>query len=216
MGGTLFGIGFAGTLALVIYASQVSLSDKGGSVWGAAWFMGFFAFAILVALIGVYFLVAVWSGLPTGATGIERAFQPRLVDTTAEAHVLVPPNYIVVKIGLRNAGRGNVDALVNVLVPDFISQIDRCDERGGIGYPLHMGGAAAHSSEALIRYQPNLGSIYWNGTIDFPGRIARIIYFRLEMPGMRHDFPLLLKITAPELDEQVEQRFHIHASALRP
>jgi hypothetical protein len=34
MSGTLFGIGVAGTLALVIYASEVSLSDRGGSVWG--------------------------------------------------------------------------------------------------------------------------------------------------------------------------------------
>jgi hypothetical protein len=166
MGGTLFGIGFGATLALLIYASGLSRSEKGGSAWGETWYIGFFAFAIVVALVGVYFLFAVWSGFQTGSTAIERAFQPRLVDTTAEAHLLVPPDYVAVKIGTINAGRGNVDeALVNVLVPEFITLIDRCDELGGRG---HMG-SFSHTTEALIPYQPNLGSIYWNGNVSFPG-----------------------------------------------
>jgi hypothetical protein len=215
IGGGLFGIGFAGTLALLIYASEVSLSDEGRSVWGEPWFLGFFAFAIFVGLMGAYFLAAVWSGWPTGSTAIERAFQPRLMDTTVEAYRLVHPHYVVVKIGTINAGRGNIDgALVNVLVPDFITEIDRCGEDGGTGHPHHLGGVD-HTSETLITYQPNRQSIYWNGNISFPGRIARIAYFRLKKPGMRHDFPLRLRIVSPELKEPFDQQFHIRASMLR-
>ena len=207
-GGALFGIGFAGTLALLIYASEVARSDTGGSVWADIWFLAFFAFAIAVGSLGVYLLAAVWFGWPTWTTAIERAFQPQLVDTTAVAHRLVHPNFVVVKIGTYNAGRGNVeDALVNVLVPDFITDIQRCDERGGIGHPLHMTIPGTHTSEGLIPYQPSVGSIYWDGRVSFPGRIALIAYFLLAMPGMRHDFPLRLKITAPELQEPVEQDF---------
>lgn len=215
-GGALFGIGFAGTLALLIYASEVGRSVTGGSVWGDKWFLGFFAFALAVGLIGVYLLAAVWFGFPTWTTAIERAFQPRLIDTNAEAHRLVHPDYVVVKIGTINAGRGNVTrAMVNVVVPDFITQIDRCGEDGGTGNPRHDG-ESAHTSEALIRYQPNRGSIFWNGYIDFPGRTARVTYFRLMMPGMRHDFPLRLRITSPELEEPIEEQFHIRASAQSP
>jgi hypothetical protein len=218
-GGGLFGIGFAVLVALLVYAAQLSRSTPPGSAWDEKWFLASFALALLSGGIGVYFLIAVWVGLPTWlptwTTAMEREFQPRLVDTSAEGHRLVPPEYIVVKIGTRNAGRGNVDkANVNVLVPDFITYIERCDERGGTDNPRYSGGGTDQTSEALIRYQPDVGSIYWNNTVSFPGRVAWVAYFLLRLPGTRHDFPLRLKITAPELEEESEQDFHIRTSDL--
>jgi hypothetical protein len=216
-GGGLFGIGFGGLIALLIYASQLSRSTPPSSAWDERWFLACFALALLSGGIGVYFLIAVWLGLPTWTTAIERTFQARLVDTNAEGHRLVPHNYIVVKIGTRNAGRGNVDkANVNVVVPDFITYIERCDERGGQGNPRYAGGGTDRTSEALIPYQPDLGSIYWNNTVSFPGRVAWVAYFLLDLPGTRHDFPLRLKITAPELEEPFEQDFQIRTSHLKP
>jgi hypothetical protein len=214
MGSALLGIGFAGMLALLIYASGADLSHEDASVWGEWWYRITFGVSVAMAAVGAYYLGAVWFGWPTWSTAIERALQPRLVNTTAEAHLLVHPDYVVVKIGSVNAGRGNIDgAMLNVLVPEFITEMERCDERGGTGHRDHMGGTS-HTPEALIPYQPNLGSIYWNGNLSYPGRFARIAFFRLRMPGLPHDFPLRLKVSAPELDEPVDEVFHIHVSNL--
>ncbi|MET1012027.1 MAG: hypothetical protein ABWY83_06575, partial [Actinomycetota bacterium] len=90
-----------------------------------------------------------------------------------------------------NPGRGNVDnASLNVVVPAFFTSIERCSHLGETGKEEHKG-AWDNTPEALIPYQPDLGSIYWSGGVSFSGRMSRIIYFRLtKEPGVFHNFPV--------------------------
>lgn len=186
----------------------------GGSVWGEFWLWFLLALPIVLAVVGAYYLVAVWwSRLPTGTTAIERVFQPRLVNVVAEA-TLYGGEDIVFKVGAFNAGRGNIDgAMLNVLVPEFATRMERCTENGFVGLDEHKGGVSG-TPEALISYRPTLGSIYWNGNLSFPGRMARVAYFRITKPGVPHDFPIRFKVIAPELDEPFDEVFCIRVSEL--
>jgi hypothetical protein len=163
--------------------------------------------AAVSALAGGYLILGVYRGWPLPTTATERLFRPSL--TSAAAHVIsVHGHKVVFQIGIENAGRGDVpNGLLNVVVPEFVSELHRCTESGRIGQPEHKG-AVSHTSEALLPDEPETHSIYWNGNVSYPGRMSRIIYFRATISPIR-DFPLRLKVIAPDLDEPFDERFFL-------
>jgi hypothetical protein len=206
MGGTLLGLGGAGMVALLIYAAE-RVANKDSSAWGLVWFLTVFAISALMAISGAYVLSAVYLlALPLPKTRSERKFRPNL--RFVEAHLVSLREIMVFQIGVQNAGRGNVpEALLNVVVPEFIAELHRCTEAGEIGRQEHRG-EYSHTPESLIPDQPDVRSIYWNGNVSFPGRTHRIVYLRATMNEVR-DFPVRLEITSPELDEPLEKHFEI-------
>lgn len=208
MGGTFLGLGGAGMVTLLIYAAQ-RMTDKQPSAWGLTWFLAVFAVAALMALGGAYVLAAVYVvELPLPLTRSERKFRPHLKDPVAQLVSVSQEIIVVFQIGLNNAGRGNVpEALLNVVVPEFIAELHRCTEMGEIGRPEHRG-SYSYTPESLLPDQPDLGSIYWNGNVSYPGRSHRVVYLRATMKE-RRDFPVRLEVTAPELDEPLKAHFEI-------
>jgi hypothetical protein len=132
IGGTLVGLGGAGMIALLIYAAEAGGGNQ-PSPWGQTWFQSIFSVSAFFAALGAYVLLSVWFPLPLWATRSEREFQPRLEGT--EAHVRKAyGNHVIFQIGTYNAGRGNVDgAIVNVIVPEFATELHRSTEDGEIG-----------------------------------------------------------------------------------
>jgi len=205
MGGTLAALGGAGVVALLIYWADGRV-DHQPSAWGQGWFQGVFAFSALLGLAGAYVLVAVWVRLPLPATRLERDLQPRLERMTADV-TRREGDQLFIRIGAFNAGRANIDgAMLNVLVPDYFTELDRCSEHGEVGRDEHKG-ATSHTPESLLERQPEVGSIYWNGNVSFPGRMSRVIYYRAVMATEVETFPLRLKVFASELDRLPNERF---------
>lgn len=213
LGGTLAALGGAGLVALCIYAAEAAASSPDRpSAWGETWFQVLFGTSAALAVLGAYILTSVMIGLPFPATRLERIMQPRLTGTEARA-ARVDGTDVVFQIGTYNAGRANVDgAMVNVVVPEYINELHRCSENGEIGRPEHKGGCSG-VPESLVPGQPDLGSIYWNGNVSYPGRTHRVVYFRAVMSEPR-GFPMRLEITSPELDESLERRFDITVADL--
>lgn len=211
LGGTLLGLGAAAMIALLIFSADEQFSGD-RSAWCLLWFPIVFGIAAVAAATGLYVLGAVMFGWPFPATYIERQFQPRLEGTTVRV-ISSRRGEVVFSVGTYNAGRSNIDAaLVNVVVPDFIREIHRCTERGETGRPEHAG-AFSSVPEKLQPDDDETASIYWNGNISFPGRIHRIAYFKVVM-DTRRDFPIRLQITAPELEEPLQQRFDLNLSGV--
>jgi hypothetical protein len=207
--GILLGIG--GVMLSIVFPLAAAVDPPALTAW---WFLALSSIGGALALVGTYMVVAVYAGCWLPATARERAFRPRLQD--AEAHVLrLDENDAVFRIALYNAGRGNVDgALLNVVVPDFITELHRCSETGVTGLEEHKG-AYSSTPEALLEDDPDVGSIYWNGNVSFPGRMHRLIFFRATLTSLR-DFPVRLEITAPELETPFNKRFHLSLPTVAP
>jgi hypothetical protein len=199
--GIFLGVGGVGLTILIPLAAAVKPHD-----WTAAWFLIPTCCMGALAVAGLYMIGAVYRGWPMPETASERVFAPDL--RAIEAHVTkVDGDGVLIRIALRNYGRGNInDALVNVVLPAFFTSIRRCAEDGGLG---HHQGAWSTTSENLGTGRLQT-SIYWNGNVSFPGRMSRIIFFRapLSDPSVR-TFPLRLEVTAVELERALDQRFTI-------
>ena len=162
---------------------------------------------------GLYVLGGIYVGWWLPTTAVERLFRPNLRDLEASI-VKVSDPQVILRVGLYNAGRDNVpDAILNVVVPEFITEIHRCAEDGEIGREEHKG-TFSRTPEPLIQDQPKLHSIYWNGNVSYPGRTHRVAYFRVTMPETR-DFPVRLEITAPGLEEPFHARFELSPETFR-
>ncbi len=152
---------------------------------------------------GAYLIVAVYAGWPTLTTAAQRVYKPRLVDAEASVRGFPPDGSVVFQIGAVNTGRGNLDdAYLNVVVPSFITRMERCTQDGECGRDEHKG-AFSFGAER-----------YWNGNLSFPGRMSRVVFFRVW--GKPHeplrDFIVRFKVFSPLLDEPLEQEFEIAVS----
>jgi hypothetical protein len=89
------------------------------------------AVAGVCGILGLYVIVGgVYLGWWTPATAVERALQPNLRDAEAEVF-LVQDKHVFFQIGVYNSGRDNLDgAHLNVIVPEFVSEMHRCTVEG--------------------------------------------------------------------------------------
>ncbi len=147
---------------------------------------------------GGYLVIGVYMGWPLPTTAAERAFRPNL---TVELTGLRDSgdDFVVFHVAIKNHGRGDAnDAFVNVVVPDFVTEMARCTAEGETGLEEHKG---AFSREA---------EQFWNGNVSFPGRRTRFVFFRVTLPDQR-GFPVRLNVTSPELNTPLEHRFELPA-----
>jgi hypothetical protein len=160
---------------------------------------------VVCLALGIYMIVGgVYLGWWTPATALERAFQPNL--SHADAWVTrVEGDDVIFRIGVVNTGRDNLDdAIVTVSVPDFVSAMQRCSADGVTGLDEHRGSFWRE------------GERFWNGNVSFPGRITRLIFFRVALDEVRN-FSVRLQIYAPALNDLPDVRFDLSvAEPTRP
>jgi len=147
------------------------------------------------AFVGAYLIVGgVYLGWPSFTTAAERVFRPRLVN--ASSRLVQTDRGIVFELAALNEGRDDlIDANLNVVVPTFVTKLDRCSAHGQVGLPEHKGA-----------FFPGRQEGFWHGTVTFPGRMTRIVYFRAEMEPVR-DFWVRWKVIAPVLNPTLEETF---------
>lgn len=150
------------------------------------------AIAAVCFATGVYLLVGgVYLGKWTPTTYLDRAFRPHLVEVEAWV-ARVHHNAVIFRIKLRNAGRDDLNgAYVIVIVPEFITEMARTNAEGEGGHPELLGGFWREDER------------FWNGNVSFPGRLHKLMHFRVEMSPVR-DFSAELRISAPALDTPLE------------
>jgi hypothetical protein len=171
MGGTLLAVGSAGLITLAIYAAEAT----DASPWCQRWFLALFSGASLAFVTGVLFLLSVYVYVPffsNLATLRERREQPRLVDRGVHVESVDHQTHrVVFEIGLENLGTADVpEAVVNLLAPDFVTALQLSTQRGASSSSNY-----SHTSESIT--PDGQASIYWNGTLAFPGRgEAGVVY----------------------------------------
>lgn len=185
----LLGVGGVGLSILAPLTASADSPD-----WTAVWFLASAAAFGLFSALGVYVVVAVYVGWPLPPTAAQRAFRPNLADLKARIRHR-DERHAIVEISVRNRGRGDLnDALVNLIVPEFVDEVERCTADGGPGRPEHAGAFWKEDEK------------FWNGNVSFPGRMVRLLFFRLTMPADR-DFSMRLKVFSPTLPEIFERSF---------
>jgi hypothetical protein len=200
VGGTFLGSGLVTTGILVPLAAAAKPHP-----WHAAWFLVPSSIAGGIGLLGFYMLIAVYTGWPLPRTHSEREAAPRL--TAENAYVVRAYGRVVIfQVGFKNEGRGDLDAAtVNVLVPNFAIALARCDSSGN---SIDSRGRAEPTSESVTvdEHGKPLPSVFWDERLDFPGRVSRPIYFRVTLAGDQAELPVVVKVTAPPLDD-FERRY---------
>jgi len=122
---------------------------------------------------------------------------------------------VVFEIGFINRGRGDVpNATVNVLVPATAHWIRRCDYNGTV---LMNEGSFLPTSDSLTNDEQGrpIPSIYWNGLVSFPGRVARPVLFRVAFPDRPSEVPIRYTVASSALSEPLirEGTLRVHALA---
>jgi hypothetical protein len=117
---------------------------------------------------------------------------------------------VVFRIGFINDGRDDIpSSTVNVVVPSTVKSLSRCNPQG---VPKAEGGVyTTDESIATDDDGTPLPSRYWAGVVNFPGRVARPVHFRATIRPTR-SFPVLVHVTAPQLDHPFEQRVTVEVT----
>ena len=124
VGSALLATGLVGVTILV----PLAVAAK-NQPWTAPWFLALLGITASLACAGFYMLLAVYSGWWLPRTHLDRVFSPKIVLDSATARV--DSGMVMLHLGLRNDGRGNVRrAVVNLVVPTFVTALHRCDVRG--------------------------------------------------------------------------------------
>jgi hypothetical protein len=154
--------------------------------------------AAACTVAGLYLIVGgAYFGLPSLRTATDRAFSPKLEGAKAEID-RVEGNNAIVRIEVANTGRDDLNgAVVIVSVPSFVSRLDRCNYQGEVGLPQHKGEF----------YKDNEAS-FWNGNVSFPGRLPRVVFFRVTLSTLRA-FEVEFKVSSPGLHDAVVSTFQL-------
>jgi hypothetical protein len=150
----------------------------------------------ICGVAGIYMVASVYTGWPTFRTATDRVFQPKLSEARAEYRRHINDD-VVFLIRVENSGRDNLNnALVNVVVPDFVRSLKRSTADGDVGREEHRGVFSIEDER------------FWSGDVSFSGRMTTFIFFRASLPSLR-DFAVRFKVFSPELDELFEAHLHI-------
>jgi hypothetical protein len=147
--------------------------------------------AVVCFIAGAYLIASVYTGWPSLLTAQARVFRPRLTNARAEVRQGSQNVYILL-VRVDNTGRDNlVDADVNLVVPEIVESMWRCD-RNGNNLPIGEAGQLHIEDER-----------FWAGNETFSGRMTKLMFFKTYIPGA-DDFSARLKIIAPALDDPLE------------
>lgn len=213
---THVGVGSAllatGGIGLAILLPLTAAAKEGP--WTTWWFLTLAPISCALGLTGFYMLTAVYTGAWLPRTALERRFTPRLVwsDTSV---VRADEKAVVFRVGIGNEGRDNLDdAVVNLVVPSFVTRIWRSEESGE---RFREPGDQSTTPESLLDDDAGrpIASTSWLGRMDFPGRTYRVMFFRAEMDTVR-GFPARVLVVGPALDEGFTHYFTVEADAGPP
>lgn len=169
--------------------------------WGTTWFLIPLAIAALLGLLGIYMVVAVYTGwrLPKTASERQSAADLRVQEVQIVQRVGA---FLVFRVGFRNYGRGDVsNATVNVIVPDFASTFALCSEAGA---PI-KGGAISRTSESIWSDDAGnpIDSCYWaNAGVSFAGRTSVVMHFLASVED-QPVLPVGYKVTSADLHDEL-------------
>jgi len=199
VGAALLAIGAGAILTLLIYEAQSPHTH----LWHTAWFLAAFTVAAFLTTTGIYILAALYLPLPLPPTRGERIASPRL--QPRDAHVVeAKGSQVIFGLGFYNSGADELEnAVVNVVVPDFVSQLERCNERGA----ALAEGTWSYTPESIAIDDQDrpLPSVYWNGRVTFPGQVSRLIFFRATLSPLQ-DIPVKLLIMGAGLQKPLAAR----------
>ena len=196
--GTTF-LGVAGVMASILLPLAAAAKAH---PWGQIWFLAPGATAGLFAILGVYVLAAVYIGWPLPLTAMERIAAPRL--SLVGTSVVRDSNGIVFGIKFMNEGKADIPhATVNVVVPTTVSDLQRVTPEGKERQQEEGGVYETARSIATNDQGQPLPSRYWAGPVRFPGGVTRSLHFKVGSAAPSA-FPILVSVTAPELDESFE------------
>jgi hypothetical protein len=201
----LLGAGVIGLSVVLPLAAGAKQPDP----WTAFWFLLPCSIAGLCTVLGSYILLAIYTGWSLPRTAGERESAPDLHTQDIRLRHLRGNEYVL-ELGYINEGGGDVrDAMLNVLVPDFVSPFQRCLDDGT---PIAEGGLA-HTSESLMIDASGvpIESSYWNGPVTFPAHAARPLHFLVGLQQGRE-----LRVLARLTSSAIPGRVHMADTLFRP
>jgi hypothetical protein len=198
VGAAFLGVGGVGLSIMIPLAAAVKPHP-----WTAGWFLAPSCVAGALGLVGLYMLLAIYTGWWLPRTASERA---AVVELRVEAIEILsvystPETQVLFRVGLNNRARRDVtNATLNVLVPNFVAALCQSDERGGrIGE-----NSRAVTSESI--QQDSDGSRYWHKDgLTFSGRTAYPMDFRASLPAPQ-SFRVLVRVVSADIPDALVER----------
>ncbi len=189
--------------------------------WCATWFLALSIPFALMALVGVYMLLALYFPWPLPSTRRERVRSPRLeivairrleadgdgtednfdfalYDATENESV------VVVRIDLLNSGGKDLTVSSNVLVPNTARGIEKCNQHGQAGHGIPGIVGQAHATDEVLP-GADTESIYWQGSVDVPAKTSVLLHLRVATPEPWSPLPLAAKFWSEDLEEVVRR-----------
>jgi hypothetical protein len=208
VGTALLAVGVGSIIALLIYAA----SGPKTWPWCAAWFLASFGASVVFALMGAYFLIAMFAPLPLPTTRTQRESTPDLridgvhVDRTYQTFGDIRGGetaQVIFQVGFNNRGRGDVrNASVNVLIPGSALRFARTTQEGDDV----SDGAIATTAETIEA--GTQGTRYWhqNGLV-FPGRTAVPMFFRATLALPIDTLRVVVRVVSSDLQNEIDESF---------
>ena len=198
VGGTFFGIGWGGILTLLIAAAVSPTAPPASGLIHLWWYFPAVGISVFFVIVGAWFIGGVyWPILKLPRTALAREMVPK-IGIAQIAMLRTAGARVWFRVGFHNSGRGDLtDATVNIVVPD-LGSFWQCDLNGNDYAPSQP------TSESICTDSSGkpIPSAYWIGrSMTFPGRTAYPIDFRMEMVPALTSFPVLVRLTAADLDE---------------
>ena len=193
VGGVLFTVGGG-----VVTAAVIAVGTSEEQNWSARWFWILILVAAGVALMGVYGLIAVYSGKWLPTTHHEREKRPSLsiARVTTER---VEDDHVLFQVWLSNDGNVDIQFNANILVPDFVSSIAMSDPNGE-----NLRRRTNLKTSEVVDGENQ--SIFWETGQDglrIPARTALPMYFYAELTPARR-FAVKAKIWSSQIPTDLE------------